>query len=67
MSQGILAITEQVDGFFKNISFEVVSAGRKIADNTGGPLTAAVMGAGVDAPLPDRLPNMGRTDTRCRP
>jgi electron transfer flavoprotein alpha subunit len=47
MSQGILAITEQVDGFFKNISFEVVSAGRKIADNTGGPLTAAVMGAGV--------------------
>ena len=47
MSQGILAITEQVDGFFKNISFEVVSAGRKIADNSGGPLTAAVMGAGV--------------------
>jgi electron transfer flavoprotein alpha subunit len=47
MSQGILAITEQVDGFFKNVSFEVVSAGRKIADNTGGPLTAAVMGAGV--------------------
>lgn len=47
MSQGTLAITEQVDGSFKNISFEVISAGRKIADHSGGPLTAAVMGAGV--------------------
>ncbi|MBC2709839.1 MAG: electron transfer flavoprotein subunit alpha/FixB family protein [Desulfosarcina sp.] len=49
MSQGILAITEQVDGSFKNISFEVISTGKKIAEKTGGPLTAAVMGAGVDA------------------
>ena len=49
MPQGILAITEQVDGEFKNISFEVVSTGRMIAEKTGGPLTAAVMGAGVDA------------------
>lgn len=49
MPQGILAITEQVDGCFKHISFEVLSAGRKIADSLGGPLTAAVMGAEVDA------------------
>jgi len=49
MSQGILAITEQVDGEFKNISFEVISTGRMIADKTGGSLVAAVMGAGVDA------------------
>ena len=49
MSQGILAITEQVDGAFKNISFEVISTGRKIADKTGGSLIAAVMGTGVDA------------------
>ncbi len=49
MSQGILAITEQVDGAFKNISFEVVSAGKKIAESIGGQLTAAVMGSGIAA------------------
>ena len=49
MAQGILAITEQVDGRFKNISFEVISSGKKLAETTGGTLTAAVLGAGVDA------------------
>ena len=49
MSQGILAITELVDGAFKHISFEVISTGKKLAQTTGGPLTAAVMGAGVEA------------------
>ena len=49
MSQGILAITEQVDGKFKNISFEAISTGKKIADATDGPLSAAVMGAGGEA------------------
>ena len=48
MAQGILAITEQVDGTFKNISFEVISTGKKLVETTGGPLTAAVLGAGVD-------------------
>jgi len=52
MSQAILAITEQADGVFKNISFEVISAGRKLADKTGGPLIAAVMGAGIEAIAP---------------
>ena len=49
MSQPILAITEQVDGVFKNISFEVISSAKKIVDASGGPLTAAVMGSGVEA------------------
>jgi electron transfer flavoprotein alpha subunit len=49
MSQVILAITEQFDGSFKNVSFEVVSAGRKLAEKSGVPLIAAVMGAGIDA------------------
>jgi electron transfer flavoprotein alpha subunit len=48
MAQGILAITEQVDGTFKNISFEVISTGKKLVETTGGPLTAAVLGAGVE-------------------
>lgn len=49
MSQAILAITEQLDGSFKNISFEVISAGKKIAEKTGGQLIAGVMGAGIEA------------------
>jgi electron transfer flavoprotein alpha subunit len=49
MAQGILAFTEQVDGEFKKISFEVISTARKIAAGTGAPLMAAVMGAGVAA------------------
>lgn len=49
MAQGILAITEQVDGTFKNISFEVISTGKKLSETTDGPLTAAVLGAGVEA------------------
>lgn len=49
MPQGILAVTEQVDSALKNISFEVISTGKKLAETTGGPLTAAILGAGVDA------------------
>jgi electron transfer flavoprotein alpha subunit len=49
MPQGILAVTEQIDGAFRNISFEVISTGKKMADQTGGALTALVMGAGVEA------------------
>lgn len=49
MSKVILAVTEQVDGTFKNISFEVIATGKAIAEKTGGSLTAAVMGTGVAA------------------
>ncbi len=49
MSQAILAITEQLDGSFKNVSFEVISAGKKIAEKTGGQLVAGVMGTGIEA------------------
>jgi electron transfer flavoprotein alpha subunit len=58
MSQGILAITEQVDGAFKNISFETISTGKKIAEATGGDLAAAVMGAGV-ADIADQAARYG--------
>jgi len=49
MPTGILAVTEQVDGAFKNISFEVISAGKKLGDDLGGPLTALVMGSEGEA------------------
>jgi electron transfer flavoprotein alpha subunit len=48
MSSTVLAITEQVDGKFKNISFEAISAGAKIAGTTGATLIAAVIGADVE-------------------
>jgi electron transfer flavoprotein alpha subunit len=48
MAQGVIAITEQRDGRFRKVSFEVVSEGRRIADGLACPLTAVVVGAGVD-------------------
>jgi len=49
MAQGVIAITEQRDGRFRKVSYEVVSEGRRIADGLGCPLTAVVIGSGVDA------------------
>jgi electron transfer flavoprotein alpha subunit len=47
MAQGVIAITEQRDGKFRKVSFEVVSEGRRIADGLSAPLTAVVAGSGV--------------------
>ncbi|BBO83539.1 electron transfer flavoprotein subunit alpha [Desulfosarcina ovata subsp. sediminis] len=52
MSQAVMAFTEPVDGAFKNISFEAISTAKMIAGKTGGPLVAAVMGAGVASIAP---------------
>jgi electron transfer flavoprotein alpha subunit len=49
MAHGVIAITEQRDGRFRKVSYEVVSEGRRIADGLAGPLTAVVIGCGVDA------------------
>jgi electron transfer flavoprotein alpha subunit len=49
MAQGVIAVTEQRDGRFRKVSYEVVSEGRRIADGMGCPLTAVVIGSGVDA------------------
>jgi len=48
MAQGVFAITEQRDGAFRKVSYEVVSEGRRIADGLGTDLTAAVLGAEVE-------------------
>lgn len=62
MAQGVVAITEQRDGAFRKVSYEVVSEGRRLADALGAPLTAVVLGAGVGGPAaglkaygPDRI------------
>src|SRR5512138_2904179 len=47
MAQGVVAITEQREGAFRKVSYEVVSEGRRLADALGAPLTAVVLGAGV--------------------
>jgi len=49
MAQGVIAVTEQRDGRFRKVSYEVVSEGRRIADAMACQLTAVVIGSGVDA------------------
>jgi electron transfer flavoprotein alpha subunit len=48
MARGILVFAEQVDGVFRKVAFEIVSEGRRLADTLGEPLTAVVLGSGVE-------------------
>ena len=47
MAQGIWIVAEQRDGELRKISFELVSEGRRLADKTGQPLTAILLGSGI--------------------
>ena len=47
MSQTVLAVTEQSEGLFRKISYEVLSQARKLADQLGGNLTAVVLGGAM--------------------
>ncbi|MBA3036337.1 MAG: electron transfer flavoprotein subunit alpha/FixB family protein [Desulfobacterium sp.] len=47
MSCGVLAITEQVDGVFRKVTYEALSEGRRIADGLGCALSVAVLGSGI--------------------
>lgn len=47
MAKGILVFAEVRDGKVKNVAFELLTAGRKIAAETGDELTAVVMGKDV--------------------
>jgi electron transfer flavoprotein alpha subunit len=44
----VLVILEQRGGKWNRLSFEVLSAGKKIADAAGAPLEAAVLGADIE-------------------
>ena len=48
MSQGILAIAEQIDGVFRKVTYEALSEGKRMAGSLGCDLTAVVLGAGVE-------------------
>jgi len=49
MAQGIFVITEQREGTFRKVSFEALSEGRRLADAGNVPLTAVILGSGVEA------------------
>ena len=58
MAQGVFAITEQRDGELRKVSYEVVSEGRRVADDLGTDLTAVLLGSGVDG-LAEELKKYG--------
>ncbi|WP_135821556.1 electron transfer flavoprotein subunit alpha/FixB family protein [Halostella litorea] len=45
----VLAVSEHRRGDLRDVSYEVVTAGRELADETGGDLHVAVIGGDVDA------------------
>ncbi len=47
MADQILVITEHINGVFRKVTFEALSAGRRIANQTGADLTAVVLGENV--------------------
>jgi len=48
MSQNVLAIAEQIEGVFRKVTFEALSEGRRIADQSGGELNALVLGDNIE-------------------
>ncbi len=47
MAQGIWIVAEQREGELRKISFELVSEGRRLADQLGQPLTALLLGSNI--------------------
>jgi electron transfer flavoprotein alpha subunit len=58
MSQGILVIAEQVEGQFRKVTYEALSAAQGIAGQAGGEISAVVLGSGV-AGLAPKLADYG--------
>jgi electron transfer flavoprotein alpha subunit len=50
---GVLVITEQREGAWNRMSFEALAAGQQLAATLGVPCSALVIGAGIDALLPE--------------
>ena len=47
MTQGIWIVAEQREGELRKISYELVSEGRRLADQLGQPLTALLLGSNI--------------------
>jgi electron transfer flavoprotein alpha subunit len=48
MSQNVFVITEQRDGEFRKVTYEILSEGRRLADKLNVQLIAMVLGAGME-------------------
>ena len=48
MAKDVWAIVEQRDGKLKKVSFEVIGAGKKLAEKSGGKMVAVLLGSGVE-------------------
>ncbi len=48
MTQHVLVIAEQVEGVCRKVTFEVLSAGRRLAGQLGGGVQAVVLGSGIE-------------------
>jgi len=53
MAKGIFVIAEQRDGALRKVSFELVSAARKLADQTGDEVSAILLGSGIEGLAPE--------------
>jgi len=49
MSNDVFVITDQLDGKFSDVSFEMVGKAKELASTFGGQAVAVVLGAGADA------------------
>ena len=54
MAKGIWVFAELKDGNIRKITFELLSQGKKMAEELGGELVAVLLGSGIE-PLTDRL------------
>ena len=58
MSKPVLAIAEQRNGAFRKATYEVVSEGRRLADQLGGELFVILLGSGING-LSNELAHYG--------
>jgi electron transfer flavoprotein alpha subunit len=49
MAKGIFVIAEQRDGALRKVSFELASAARKLADQSGDEVSAILLGSGIES------------------
>lgn len=47
MAKPVVAIAEQRNGAFRKVTYEVMSEGRRLADQLGGELVAVLLGSGI--------------------
>ena len=48
MASGVLVFAEQRDGKLRKVVYELLNVGKSIAEKMGGPLSAVVVGKGID-------------------